>query len=410
MKRAISILVLLILTFICFEFGVNFLKKGHEVSYQVYVNDKVFKITEIYQKTNGNTYDIKIESDTEVFNYVIENNYNKQKKIIKKIEYFNENNNSCIYPILDNDEGTYLECFKDNKLYTSSSFYDQNFINNIKASLKEKGYQLTKEIDITNVKEYQNTTVYTNNIIDNDLITLWTYKGIRTFTKKDSLLKNILSFDKYENNHGYLVDKYYIIPSYLSSKVTEFSKVNVINLETKTVEQIDLVYTLSSDTYINGVVDNKLYYTDPSNLLQIEINPKKKTSRLIGSKDLNGQIYNGSWESINIYDFVSNKLLFKKEIPNINYSYKEIIEGKYSYYFYNDNGEVYQISKNSLESPILLFKVDNINNFNVVDDTIYYVADDTLYYYSNEDGIVPILKNNDLRYNTTNRISIYRKS
>ena len=409
MKKIISILSVLIILFLLAEWGINFLKKGHEVFYKVYKDENVFEITEVYQKEQGNVYNIKIKIDKNEFQYLIKNNYNKEKKIIKAIEYFNKDNNICIYPILANEEGTYLQCIKDNKLYTSNSYVDQNFIIQIKKNLEEKGYKLSKTNDNT-TKKYLGSTIYINNLIDNDLITLWTYKGINIINTEENKNINVLSFDRYENKHGYLVNNYYIIPNYLSSKVLEFTSVTVINLDNNKKEKLELEHTLSSNTYINGVVDNKLYYTDPSNLLQIEINPKKNKVRLIGSKELGGTLYNGKWENANIYDFVNNKIVFKEEIPSINYSYKEIIEGNSSYYFYNNNGEVYQLSKNNLDKPVLLFRTNNINNFNVIEDTIYYVSGDTLYYFNNKDGIIPLLKNSELRYNTTNRISIYRKS
>lgn len=408
MKKTITILILLVFLFLGFEFGINFFKQGHETSYKIYVDDIIFNIVETYHGNEDDYYLINIENDKEKFFYTVKNNYNKQKQIIDKIEYFKDENNICIYPVLTNGKGLYLECTHDNKLYTASSYFDKDFVLKIESILKEKGYDLYKNIDTEKNDKYGNSTIYTNNLIESDTVILWTYKGINTINFKRNNAINLLSFDKYENNHGYLVDGYYIFPNYLSSKVLEFSSVNVINLNKMEKQVIDIGYVLSSDTYINGVVDDKLYYTDPSNLLQIEINPKNKNARLVGSRDIGGTLYNGKWQNVNIYDFSQNKILFQKEVLDINFSYLQIIETYSSYYFYNSKGEVYQLSKNNLTSPILLFKQEGLNNFNVIDDTIYYVKDNTLYYYRHEDGIVPIVVNNDLRYNSKNRISIYR--
>lgn len=408
MKKTITILILLVFLFLGFEFGINFFKQGHETSYKIYVDDIIFNIVETYHGNEDDYYLINIENDKEKFFYTVKNNYNKQKQIIDKIEYFKDENNICIYPVLTNGKGLYLECTHDNKFYTASSYFDKDFVLKIGSILKEKGYDLYKNIDTEKNDKYGNSTIYTNNLIESDTVILWTYKGINTINFKRNNAINLLSFDKYENNHGYLVDGYYIFPNYLSSKVLEFSSVNVINLNKMEKQVIDIGYVLSSDTYINGVVDDKLYYTDPSNLLQIEINPKNKNARLVGSRDIGGTLYNGKWQNVNIYDFSQNKILFQKEVLDINFSYLQIIETYSSYYFYNSKGEVYQLSKNNLTSPILLFKQEGLNNFNVIDDTIYYVKDNTLYYYRHEDGIVPIVVNNDLRYNSKNRISIYR--
>jgi len=411
MKKTISLFILLFLLFLVFEFWIIFFKKEHVVSYKVFFEDKTFNIEEVYKKDMGDVYDIKIKNDDLTFNYVIKNKYNKQKKVIKNIEYFHEDNSVCIYPILEDDSGTYLQCVKNGKFYMFTSFDDQGFISKIRNSLKTKGYTLSKKNDIEIEKVYSGSTIYSNNLIDSDMITLWVYKGIHTITSERIQAVTLSAFDKYENTHGYLVDHYYIAPNYLSSKVLEFSSVTIIDLNNHESRDVKLKYTLSSDTYINGVVDGKLYYTDPSNLLQLEINPSNNNVRLIGSKELGGQVYDGSWKNANIYDFVSKKILFKEKNFNIpGYSYDEMFIGKSSYYFYNDNGEVYQVIKNNSNNPIMLFKASGINNFKVIDDTIYYVVDDTLYYYKNEDGIIPLLKNNELRYNTFNRIDIYRKS
>lgn len=410
MKKAISILILFILVLFIGQYLLTCFKKGHEIDYQVSFNDKVFNVHEEYSKELNNNYDIVISNNSEIYYYILPNKYNKQKKIINNFEYYEKDGVSCIYPILLDGKGSYLQCIKDNKNYSLTAL-NNSFINEIKDDLKVKGYTLNIESDTNKKDVLANSTIYSNNLLENDYITLWNYKGIQIINNSKSNIRNTLNYDKYENNHGYLVDKYYIIPEYLSDKVLEFSKVTIIDIEKNEAKSINLEYTLSSNTYINGIVDNKLYYTDPSNLLQLEINPKKGSSRLIGSKSIGGQLYNGNWQDANIYDFVNKEIKFS-DVPEElakKYNYKEIKESKTSYYFYNSNGEVYQVPKNHLDASILLFKANNLNNFQVVDDTIYYVVDDTLYFFNENSGNIPVLKNNELRYNNSNRISIYRK-
>ena len=101
-KKVISILILMILMFLAFEWGFTFFKKGHEVNYEVYFNDKKFQVDEVYEKTSTDIYDILITNDNHKYSYVIGNQYNKQKKIIKEILYYQENGIECIYPILEN--------------------------------------------------------------------------------------------------------------------------------------------------------------------------------------------------------------------------------------------------------------------------------------------------------------------
>lgn len=413
MKKVISILILILLLFFVVQWGVGFIKKEHEVSYQILVGDTVFEVHELYQKEYGDAYDIMIQNGSQRYSYSIPNQYNKQKNIIQKIEYYQEGDNYCIYPVLKGGKGTYLECVTNGTLYTDLSFPNQDFISRVKVDLQEKGYHLSKNYDLNNTTTVGDTIIYLDSLLSNDIIALWNYKGIEIIKPDQPTVRDILGFDKYENSHGYLVGKYYVLPNYLSSKVLEFSSVTIVDVETNKIDTIELNNTLSSDTYINGVIDGKLYYTDPSNLLQIEINPNTKSARLIGSKDLGGQLYQGEWQDVNIYDFATQHLLFQEDIPkeiDQYYSYHQLLAGDMNYYFYTDHQEVYRVSKNHLDLPILLFKDTNLNNMWAVKNTIYFIVDDTLYYYEEGGNLIPVLKNNELRYNTINRIGVYRKS
>lgn len=411
MKKVVSVLVVLILLFFASQWALTYFKKGHEVDYQVSYNDKIFDIHEKYSKELDNKYDIIIKNGKDIYYYVLPNNYNKQKKIIKSLEYYEQDDTSCIYPILLDGSGSYLQCIKNGINYSGYAISDE-FTNVIKEDLKKKGYNISMEVNTDNKEMFDNSTIYSNNLLEKDYITLWNYKGIQIISSEKKFIRNTLSYDKYENNHGCLVDKYYIIPEYLSSKILEFSKVTIIDIEKNQTKSVNIGYTLSSNTYINGVVDNKLYYTDPSNLIQIEINPETGASHLIGSKDIKGKLYsNGTWQDTNIYDFANREIKFTSINDELfkTYNYVNMEETKNSYYFYNGNGEVYQVSKDNINVSVLLFKANNLNNFKVIDDTIYYVVGDTLYYFNENSGNVPVLKNNELRYNNLNRIDVYRK-
>ena len=107
---------------------------------------------------------------------------------------------------------------------------------------------------------------------------------------------------------------------------------------------------------------------------------------------------------------VNNKIVFEDKNKSLDkYSYTELKEGDSSYYLYTKDGIMYQVPKDNLDIKIALFDRDNISNINVIGDLVYFAMNDTLYYYSNNDGVVPVLKNNELRYNTYNRVQVYKK-
>ena len=406
MKKVFSLVLLIIVVILSIEFIITKLTKTYTNNYKLYVDKEEFDITEKYLKDNGDTYDIEIKNGNHSFYYAIDNNFNKQKKIINKIEFFKNNDDLCIYPVLKNKEPSYIMCSSNGNLYSSYTYGDQGYINNVINTLQEKGYKFDK-VGNEKTNKFGTTTVYPENIRNNDYITLWQYKGIYVISNKTQRSVVVLPFDKYENKLGYLVDKYYIIPDYTNSNVLEFSSVKVINILTLKQFTINLKYILSSSTYINGVVDGKLYYTDPSNLLQISVDPKSEKVELVGDVDKGGKLYNGKWENANIYDFTNSEIQFKNTI-SIDNEYKDIKESASSYYYYTNDGSIYQALKNHTDKPILIYRASGINNLNVINNDIYYIVNDTLYNFNIINGINKLISDNDLIYNNYNRISVYR--
>lgn len=407
MKRIFSFLLLLAVLFLGLEFLVTMFTKEYIVSYTLFSNKKEFKIRENYSKEYGNVYDVSITVGDNNFYYNINNTFNKQKHIIKDIVYYEDNNDMCIYPILKDDSGTYIECIKDGNLYVKNSFPNLNLVNMISNDLDSRGYRLDYHEDYTD--KYGNSTIYQKNIIDGDTVLLWQYKGVDMFTNRTSHGINAIGFDKYDNKLGTLVGKYYVVPKYENNKVLEFNKVEVIDVENIKSFTIDFKdYTLSSGTYVNGIVNGKLYYTDSYNLTQLELNIDSKYVRLIGNTELGGQMYDGTkWSSRNIYDF-KQEIKYGSSVALENYPNATVYEGSGVYYVY-ENNNMYQVPKDHLDKKILLFNA-NVNNVNVVNNDLYYVVGNSLYYYSGDKQILKIFTNNDLLYNTNNRISIYRKN
>lgn len=407
MKKTISILIIFILLFLIFELVTNSFKTGHVVNYSIYSNQDKFDVEEVYDKKNGDNYQIKINYNSNTFIYTFDNTFNKQKNIIKNIIFNKDDNNICIYPVLSNDTNSYIECISSNQIYSEYSYPNQEFVKKFKQQLINDKYVVLDTVT-DSIRKYNNSTIYSSNLLKDDYVILWNYKGIQVTSKETDTIKNIYGFDKYDNNLGILVGKHYIVPIYNSSKVLEFNSVSIINVLSLDVTKVELGTTLSSSTYINGVVDDKIYYMDPSNVVQVELSPNTKKARVVGNKDINAQMYDGKWSTTNIYDMVNKKIYFKTA-SNVPFKYTYIDESSNSYYYY-DNNNIYQVSKKYLDKPILLFSQSNLNNFNVVDNTIYYIVGDTVYYFSLNSGVKPIIKNNDLRYNSNNRLSVFRKS
>lgn len=413
MKRAISLLILMVVMWLFIQWGSSFLKKEHELTYEINSNNIIFEVFEKYQKDANNTYYLEIKNNNNTFIYSIPNNFNKQKKILKNIEFYEQNNTICIYPVFSQDVSTNIECNIDGKLYAYEAIKNRQEVTFFVSTLKEKGYSLPAWTEQSSEETKSATSYfYKDNLLTEDIITIWNYKGLDTISKDETHYYSLYSYDKYENTHGMLVGKYYVTPVYQNGRVYDFSELNIINVETKTTNKMSLDEHLNQDTYINGVVDGKLYYFDPDNLTQIEVNPNSKKERLVGTKDINAQFYNGNWATTNIYEFVNTKKVFELDYNTneklMSYNPTKIFESDSAYYYLKD-GSFYQLNKMNLDTPILLFYSNDMKEIKIRQNTIYFIVGDTLYFYQDDYGIRKLVKNSEWNYNYTNIVDIYKK-
>ena len=104
MKKAISIVLLCSCVFIIYQFGVNSIKRTHNINYNI-KNEKQFTVTENFKE---NSYYFDITSGDYNFYYKENNLFNKRKNIIKNIKYQEENGILCIYPVYEKESSIIL--------------------------------------------------------------------------------------------------------------------------------------------------------------------------------------------------------------------------------------------------------------------------------------------------------------
>ena len=105
-KKKIKIIIILFLLII----PILFLRKVYIREYDIIYEKNKYIINEIYKyKDKTDTYEINIKNKTQEFTYILNNDFNKNKKIIKNIKVYKEDNLTCILPI-------YTKKI-DNKLY-----------------------------------------------------------------------------------------------------------------------------------------------------------------------------------------------------------------------------------------------------------------------------------------------------
>ncbi len=415
-QRIISIILLLMILFFVVQWGVTYLKKSHEIIYDFVTNDETFEIKENYRKDYGDMYYVEISLGDEKFYYTFKNDFQKKKKIISDIKMVKNDQLVCIYPILEKGNHSYdIECSSEKKLYSYESMKNDPTVQEFVQMLKKDHINLNSwEEESDEEIGNEQSTAYQKNILEEDKIIVWYYQGIEIFSSAISKSVPLLDWDKYENKHGVLVGKYYLIPTYQSNVVFDFSKMTIVDVTSSNFWTIDFPQMVSQNTYINGVVDGKVYYLDKDHVIQYELNPEQRSIRTIGNQELDAQYYNGTWETVNIYDLINNERKFEiaytKQFDFQRDDIQEIFESNGSFYYYTQSGDFYQVLKFYPNSEMFLFHVDNPSSVIVNQNTIYYIKGDTLYFYKEGYGNRKVVKNNEFLYNPVNRVQIYKES
>lgn len=404
MKKAISLVIILFGIYLIYQFAIINFKSTHSTEYTINNEQIVFNVKEEFK---NNKYFFEVNIDNYKFIFDKKNDSNKKRNIIKNIEYVSDNNIGCIYPVYENSTSSVI-CANHENIYSYESVKNNDLVENFVTMLKDKSYTS----DSFETPEYESDDskiqIYYK-YIEDEIINIWNYTGVSVINNDRRADTEVLDFDRYENTLATTVDKYYIMPVYLNNNLFEVNKFFAINLTTNETYEILLPFTLSNRSYINGVINNKLYIFDKTNMKQIEINPSKKEALVVGDEKTNCKYYDNTWETRNIYDFVNNNIKFNNvHYEDIkNHSYDQAFETKNSYYIYHNN-TMYQVYKNNLENKITLFTEGKIKEIIVKEDNIYYIKGDTLYRYNNKYGIRKLLTYDEFKYNYKNIVSIYK--
>lgn len=406
MKKQIKLVLEIFILFIALQTIIFVFKKEHTVKYDITNNKEKFAITEKYL---NNKYYIKISNGKHNFSYIVDNHYFKDKKIVDDILFTKEDDNLCIFPLLKKDTLN-ITCSDKKNTYSYTSKEDEG--SKLVKTLKDKKYKLNSWYDTDkNTKDLGKIKIYQDNLIDNTYLYIWKYNGFYSINNKDLNKIDIFKNDTYVNDLGIVINKYYMIPDYDSKY--QFNKIYVYNMKNNKKKVIKSKYDISTDSYINGIVNNKLYLFDKDNLIQYEINPKKRKIKVVGNRDKGGLTYNGKFENISIYDLKDRDIKFftednyLKEVEDVT-TLKYIHKNDNIYYYLDSNNNLYRYDTIT-KVKVLLFNEKDISFITGIKDDIYFVKDNTLYVYNLNDGIKKILVYEELSFNIKNRIGIYKE-
>lgn len=408
MKKVFPILIVLGVFAVALQFLVNFFMSSHSIEYSIITDDNEYMIKEnFFSKNNRYVFEI---NDNKKGKYVFDffGDYNKQEEIIRDLKYFTNDKLSCILPIYKNDNVGSILCNYDGDLisYSHAKKIDSASISKFEKSLKKQGYVLNYMKNDSFVNKVSNFTVNQKNIPDNVIFTMWVYKGFYIIDKKESLEKLFLNKDSYENSFTALVDNFYIFPDTDHDSNFKYSEIYIYDIKNGGKLLFDLDNPISKKSYINGIYDGNLYFTDLDNEVQYSLDPSLEKVREVGNKkDGFKSVVKDELKKVDSSKFLSDKNYFYKDsCEKIDSKYSCVDyyrEGDY-HYFLTNKGEVYRIINDNFNNPTLLFEFDNISDWKVHGRNVMVVVGDTMYYYDDVYGLLPILKNNELIYNYEN--------
>ena len=244
--KLIILLIVLIILIIVLKQILTF----NSITYKLNIDNNKINIKETYK----DNYYIELTFNKKVYPFRIYKNLNK-RKIIKDAFIYKDDSVECVLPIIDNSLYTDMMCFKDDILYDYNSIKGE-FINLDK---------YVESIDLYNSNNFDNTILDTKivgtvkyNTFDNfDKITaITTYNGL--FINGESI--ELFEKDIYNNKLNAFIDGYYITADYESTYT--FRYFYIVNLNTKEIRKLESKIEISYDSYIEGIVDDKLYIYD----------------------------------------------------------------------------------------------------------------------------------------------------
>ncbi len=396
MKKVVKRIILLFIVILLLQLISYIFKKEHDINYELNYKDQNYKIHEIYK---DDRYNFEINIDDNYFVLDTQNLYHKKKKVIDKIYYYDTEDIKCIYTPLEN---TNIICLENSKLksYYESSKHIKSFVKD----LKQLGYTNPSwDIKDSKIKTIDQVEVYQDNISDNTYIYLYKYNGFFKITNKYLSKINTFKNDTYLNTLGVQTDKYYVIPNYDDKH--DFKEIYVYNMKNDKKKTIKLKNKISTDSYINGVVDKKIYLTDKDNLIQYKIDPKKRKVEEVGNTNDGGLIYqNNEFKSINMYEFRKTQIKYEQNYTDIISDYQYINKVNNNYYYLNNN--TFYKYNSTFGVTQVLFKSE-AENIVMNNEDIYFIKDNKLYLY---DGYLKeILKYDELSFNSDNRYAVYKK-
>lgn len=402
-KIFVSITILYIFLFFL-EFSFNYFKKHHEVTYKI---DNI-EIKEDYRgntKEEENNYYLELKTEKNTFYIQTYEDFKKEKRIIKQVKYYSDDNYECILPIFKkNTVLTDLICIKDGKQINYNTIQNSQiteFLNTISEYPKEN-----YKDNLENVIMRNQTRFYPSNLPKDHYIALTYYKGLLVADETSFREIELFKKDVYTQKIKAFTNNKYLIINYNNSY--DSNEFYVVNLKTRQYDTFGSNNTIKYDAYIQGTLENSVYLFDKDSKNQYQLDLKEKTITRIGNTNTGIKYYDGTWQNKNAYEAVNKELKFKEYETTDEYIMIKKIRGKNygtTIYVKEVNGvyEVYRGIRDN-QNLIYLFTTTDYKTMNFLKEYIYYKDGIYIKMYSDLTGIKTIMNSSEI---TNKSVSFY---
>lgn len=367
MKKLKTMILLIIISF-SFFLLLYHKKREYSLKYDL----KGYSIKETYNKKDER-YIVDVGKGKNHYTFILNEKYNKERKLVKKIKIFKVDDEECI--VINFNKKDQLPKCKVNYKNTSYTLMSTRMKNKLPKKFFDGTY---KEVN----KKYKNIEI---NFLNNKKIFVWNYHGFYLLDNDKFKEINIFNTDIYNPEHIGYINEYIVMPNYNNGY--EFTSLKVLNTKDLSIKTFKLDSSLSRDSYVLGNHDESIFFYDRKYEKEYEFVPYKLKIR-----EVNPFIYNkGKKES-------------KTNVSLKNGNVKFIYDDIFNYKIINNN--LYRSNKfsNDLE---LISDLEVKEIVSSIGDDVYFISDDYLYLYNDKYGTVKMFKYFELSFNYHNLIYIF---
>ena len=367
------------------------------ITYKIKNENGIFSIRENYDKKR---YHLEISNENRKYLINIYNDLKGSRKIVDKIYNYNDKKYQCILPIMSGEVLTDVICYKGNMIYNYNQIKGENDnLDNYVSTIKEYKKNVFGNKNTYNLID--TIKLYDNKI--NRIVSTTSYKGLFVNGMEINLFKK----DVYNNKISTFINNYYLIADYNSEY--EFKFFYLVNLKNSEVEKIEVKDSISFDSYIQGIVDNKVYLYDIDNEVQYEIDILSKKVNVVSSHDYIKYYTNTKWEKLS-KSKVKRSTYFDYSTLNNDFTNYDYVKYSEDYYYLlneeNKNYKIYRVDNKNLDI-ITYIGIIPTTDIRMNNEYFYYTYDNTLYFYSDRTGFKTILENTEKEFNDSIKYYVY---